>query len=58
MFHEPGELCVNVTIVEGDSAEDVEKFTVALTTQDERLEVKEYFVPVYIIDSNGQCIGC
>ena len=54
MFHNPGELCANVTLVTGDSAEDVEKFSVALSSQDERLEVKVYYVPVYIVDSDGQ----
>ena len=54
MFHYPGELCANVTLVTGDSAEDVEKFSVALSSQDERLEVKVYYVPVYIVDSGGQ----
>lgn len=54
VFHDPGVLCANVTLVTGDSAEDIEKFSVALTSQDERLDVKEYYVPVYIIDSDGQ----
>ena len=57
VFHDSGELCANVTLVMGDSAEDIEKFSVALTSQDERLEVKEYYVPVYIIDSDGECFA-
>ena len=60
VFHDSGVLCTNVTLVTGDSAEDVEKFSVALTSQDERLAVKEYYVPVYIIDSDSEyrCLVC
>lgn len=53
-FHEPGVLCANVTIVMNDTAEDVEKFSVVLASNDYRVEVKKYWVPVYIVDSDGQ----
>lgn len=46
-------LCANVTIVVSDTAEDLQKFSVVLTTKDYRIEVKEYWVPVYIVDSHG-----
>lgn len=47
-------MCANVTIVVNDTAEDLQKFSVVLTAKDYRIEVKEYYVPVYIVDSNGQ----
>ena len=36
-FSKGGRQCVNIGIVTGDALEDVEKFSVVLTTQDERL---------------------
>lgn len=57
-FHASGVLCANVTILMGDSAEDLEKFSVVLTTHDDRIEVKEYWVPIYIRDSNSESFSC
>ena len=57
MFTSSGVKCINVTLVTGDTIEHSEQFSVALTTHDERLEVKEYFVPVYIIDDDGEYIS-
>ena len=47
-------MCTNITIVMRDTAEDPESFTVVLTTRDDRAEVKQYYVPVIIIDITGQ----
>ena len=44
---------MNIGIVTGDALEDVEKFSVVLTTQDERLEIKQYYATVYIIEDGG-----
>ena len=45
---------MNIGIVTGDALEDVEKFSVVLTTQDERLEIKQYYATVYIIEDGGK----
>lgn len=52
-FHESGSQCVTVSIVTGDSLENSEKFSVVLSTRDERIEIKRYYASVYIIDDGG-----
>ena len=52
-FHQSRRECVNVGIVTGDSLEDVEKFSLVLSTQDERIEIKHYYATVYIIEDDG-----
>ena len=52
VFTEAGVKCVNVSIVTGNVVEYDEHFTVVLTSHDDRLEVKEYYIPVYIEDSD------
>ena len=54
VFHDAGVLCSNITIVMLDIIEDPESFTVVLTTRDDRVQVKQYYVPVTIIDRTGQ----
>ena len=54
VFTSSGVKCINVTLVTGDTVEHLEQFSVVLTTHDERLEIKEYFVPVYILDDDGE----
>lgn len=54
-FSNGGVQCVNVSIVTGNRVENLEKFTVVLTSHDERLEVKEYYIPVYITDADSEC---
>ena len=54
VFHDAGIMCTNITIVMRDIVEDSESFTVVLTTRDDRVRVKQYYVPVTIIDEAGQ----
>ena len=54
VFVDGGVMCVNVTLVTGSRVESLEKFTVVLTSHDERLEVKEYYIPVYITDADSE----
>ena len=54
VFHDAGVMCTNITIVMRDTAEDPESFAVVLTSRDDRAEVKQYYVPVIIVDITGQ----
>ena len=53
VFEESGTMCVNISISQMDTAEDTESFSVVLTSLDERVEVKQHWVPVTIIDSDS-----
>ena len=44
---------MNISIVTGDALENVEKFSVVLSTRDERLEIKRYYATVYIVEDGG-----
>ena len=56
-FTERGVKCVDISLVTGDAIEHLEKFSVALTTQEDCLEVKKYFVPVYIVDDDCESMS-
>ncbi|CAI8042439.1 hypothetical protein GBAR_LOCUS23568, partial [Geodia barretti] len=56
-FHDGGRQCVNISIVTGDALENVEKFSVVLSTRDERLEIKRYYATVYIVEDGTVRIG-
>ena len=53
IFHEGGRQCVNISIVTEDALENVEKFSVVLSTLDERLEKKRYYATVYIVEDGS-----
>ena len=53
MIEESGVMCGNISITQTDTAEDTESFSVVLTSLDERVEVKQHWVPVTIIDSDS-----
>ena len=55
-FHESGVICTNVSLIRGDAVEEVEHFSVVLTTLDYRLEIKQYYVQVYIVDRDSECM--
>ena len=44
---------MNVSIVTGDALENHEKFSVILSTRDDRIEVKSYFASVNVIEDGG-----
>ena len=52
-FSESGRQCVTVGIVTEDAFENPEKFSVVLSTLDERIEVKRNFATVYILQHGG-----
>ena len=53
VFNESGVQCYNITIIMDDTVESEETFSVVLTSQDSRVDVEEYWVPVTIADSDG-----
>ena len=54
VFDESRRMCVNISISQMDTSEDTESFSVVLTSLDERVEVKQHWVPVTIIDSDSK----
>ena len=54
VIEESGVICGNISITQMDAAEDTESFSVVLTSLDERVEVKQHWVPITIIDSDSK----
>lgn len=52
-FTDSGILCVNISIVTMDAFENFEKFSVVLTTLDDRIKIKRRYATVYIVEDGG-----
>ena len=44
---------MRVVIITGDVVEDTEKFSVVLSTQDKRVDIKRYYASINIVENDG-----
>lgn len=55
-FIEPGEQCVNISIVFDELLENSEVFHVVLSSRDDSVEILQRSAPINIMDSGSMCV--